>query len=249
MGTHLGSKTIGGADNAFKWYLHTNGINLASKPRISNGEGNDTGLVVGGNTIGVHNAGGFKTMFTGLATADRTVSFPDADGTVVLNDGSGVTDPSAFRAAAVARTVKKLQFDMQTSSVHPVQMGPFSFTPEASKTYCFKFIMRVQSPATNTGVKLMLHGPLVEFVTYSVNSPYAQSGHTHQYQATFDALDETINPSYFYEANAQGLFEISGIAKVASAPPAGNFRLTFASEVSGNQVGVLEGSTLIFEEV
>ena len=248
MGTSLASKTIGGGDQAFKWYLHTSGTALASTPRISNGNGDDSGLVVGINTVGIHNAGGFVTTFTGLATADRAVSFPDAAGTVVLGNGSGVTDSLAFRAAT-GRTVAKLASDSSSTSVTAAEIGSFSFAPSASKTYAFHLILRVDTAADTTAAVLRLLGPTVDFVTYRVTAPSGSAGVDHEYEASFDALNEAINPANFYEANAQGIFEIRGIVKLPSGTPASDFRLSLASEVDGTQVSVLEGSAMIFEEL
>ena len=249
MGTSLASKTIGGGDQAFKWYLHTSGTALASTPRICNGNGDDSGLVVGINTVGIHNAGGFVTTFTGLATADRAVSFPDAAGTVVLGDGSGVTDSLAFRAAT-GRTVAKLASDSSSTSVTAAEIGSFSFTPSASKTYSFHLILRVDTAATTTAAVLRLLGPTVDFVTYRVTAPSGSSaGVSHEYQATHDALDEDINPGNFYDASGQGIVKIEGIVKLPSGTPASNFRLSLASEDDGTQVSVLEGSAMIFEEI
>ena len=248
MGTSLASKTIGGGDQAFKWYLHTSGTGLASTPRISNGNGDDTGLVVGVNTVGIHNAGGFVTTFTGLATADRAVSFPDAAGTVVFGDGSGVTDSLAFRAAT-GRTVAKLASDSSSTSVTAAEIGSFSFTPSASKTYSFQLILRVDTAATSTAAVLRLLGPTVDFVTYRVTAPSGSAGVSHEYQATHDALNEDINPGNFYDASGQGIVQIQGIVKLPSGTPASNFRLSLASEVASSQVSVLEGSAMIFEEL
>ena len=248
MGTSLASKTIGGGDQAFKWYLHTSGTALASTPRISNGNGDDSGLVVGINTVGIHNAGGFVTTFTGLATADRAVSFPDAAGTVVLGDGSGVTDSLAFRAAT-GRTVTKLASDSSTTSNSAAEIGSFSFTPSASKTYAFHLILRVDTAATSTAAVLRLLGPTVDFVTYRVTAPSGSAGVDHEYQATHDALDEDINPGNFYDASGQGIVKIEGIVKLPSGTPASDFRLSLASEVDSSQVSVLEGSAMIFEEL
>lgn len=249
MGTSLASKTIGGGDQAFKWYLHTSGTALASTPRISNGNGDDTGLVVGVNTIGIHNSGGFVTTFTGLATADRAVSFPNAAGTVVLGDGSGVTDSLAFRAAT-GRTVAKLASDSSSTITTFAEIGSFSFTPEASKTYSFHLILRVQSAATTTAAKMRFLGPTVEFVTYRATAPRLSNGTADGlWEGTFDALNEDINPIHFYEANSQGIVEIFGIVKLPSGTPASDFRLSLASEVASSQVSVLEGSAMIFEEI
>jgi len=237
MGTSLASKTIGGGDQAFKWYLHTSGTALASTPRISNGNGDDSGLVVGINTVGIYNAGGFVTTFTGLATADRAVSFPDAAGTVLLDTTTG-------------RTVTKLASDSSSTITTFSEIGSFSFTPSASKTYSFKMILRVQSAASTTAAKIKFLGPSVDFVTYRVTAPRAPASGAGLWEGTFDALDEEINPLSFYDASGgQGIVEISGIVKLGSGSPTSQFRLSLASEVASDQVSVLEGSAMIFEEL
>jgi len=247
MGTSLASKTIGGGDQAFKWYLHTSGASLGGVTRISNGNGDDTGLLVSGTEIGIHN-GSAQTVLNGLATSAQSIDFPDASGSVVLGNGSGVTDSLAFRAAT-GRTVAKLASDSSSTSQTAAEIGSFSFTPGASKTYSFHLILRVQSAAVDTGLVLRLLGPTVDFVTYRINAPYTTLGADHEYEASFDALNEAINPANFYEANAQGIFEIRGIVKLPSGTPASNFRLSLASENDGIQVSVLEGSAMIFEEL
>tara|TARA_R110001592_G_scaffold359147_2_gene665014 strand:+ start:723 stop:1466 length:744 start_codon:yes stop_codon:yes gene_type:complete len=247
MGTSLASKTIGGGDQAFKWYLHTSGASLGGVTRISNGNGDDTGLLLSGSEIGIHN-GSAITIFNGLATSDRSIDFPDASGTVVLGNGSGVTDSLAFRAAT-GRTVAKLASDSSSTSLTAAEIGSFSFTPSASKTYSFHLILRVDTAATSTAAVLRLLGPTVDFVTYRVTAPSGAAGISHEYQATHDALDEAINPGAFYDASGQGIVQIQGIVKLPSGTPASNFRLSLASEVASSQVSVLEGSAMIFEQL
>ena len=96
---------------------------------------------------------------------------------------------------------------------------------------------------------LRLLGPTVDFVTYRVTAPSGAAGVVHDYQATHDALDEAINPAFFYDASGQGIVQIQGIVKLPSGTPASNFRLSLASENDGTQVSVLEGSAMIFEEL
>ncbi len=236
MGTSLASKTIGGGDQAFKWYLHTSGGNIGGATRICNGNGDDTGLLVSGSEIGIHN-GSATTIFNGLATTSRGIDFPDADGTVLLDTTTG-------------RTVAKLGSDSSSTSTTFSEIGSFSFTPSASKTYSFKIILRVQSAAGTTAAKMRFLGPTVDFVTYRVTAPRASASGAGFWEGTFDALDEEINPLNFYDSNGgQGIVEISGIVKLVSGAPTSQFRLSLASEVLNSEVKVLEGSAMIFEEL
>ena len=58
---------------------------------INPSSGSDQLILVGSN--------GFTSTISCNSTASRSISFPDASGTIVLGNGSGVTDAGAFRTA------------------------------------------------------------------------------------------------------------------------------------------------------
>jgi len=107
MGQNLANKQLGGADGTFRWILHTSGESLATGARISNGEGEDAGMTVYEDGIGINKGTqptlrlSYEAVQTFLKTQRKSIDQQ-------LNVGSGaalVIDDLGFQVAPSRRYV------------------------------------------------------------------------------------------------------------------------------------------------
>lgn len=90
MGTTLSGKKPGGTDATFKWLLHTASATLEDPRRVTTGNGLETALVIGTDTLGLVSADGHTaTLDAAELTADRSYSLPDHSGMLVVTGFGG----------------------------------------------------------------------------------------------------------------------------------------------------------------
>lgn len=136
MGLSLETKTPGGADEAFRWLLHSSGTSLATGFQVALGDGTDTPLYLGTGVIGVKNAGGYLTQLSSSATSNTSRDLAKVKEETIISLASATTN-STVTAAAVTGA---------------------SFQPEANSSYAVKFVLFAKSAATTTGVRLTVAG-------------------------------------------------------------------------------------------
>ena len=95
---------------------------------VSSSGGTFTGTVTinpasGSNQLQLVGAGGFTATLSANPTAARSISFPDAAGTLVVGNGSGITDPLAFRSAIGAGAVGTQVFTSATAATAMTYLG------------------------------------------------------------------------------------------------------------------------------
>jgi hypothetical protein len=136
MGQSLEFKSWGETDDAYTWVLHSSGTPLASGIRLSMGDGADTALFVGTETIGIYNAGGFRTELKSLATEDRVLNIANSAGLIY------------------PETVLVLSGDVNSSGVSAVAVTDLNFTPEFGARYEFMLFGVIRSASTSVGAKV-----------------------------------------------------------------------------------------------
>ena len=105
----------GAPDNSQNTLLHIYNQTLNSGARVAQGDGTGTGLFLLPGAIGIHNTYGNSLTINSNAVQNRSVSFPDGNGSLVLGDGTGVSNVSDFREA-LDEQHKVLAADFTTTS-------------------------------------------------------------------------------------------------------------------------------------
>jgi len=234
MITSLANKVVGPPDNTFTWMLHTSGENpqlFTTGVHIGTGNAQATGLVLWDESLGIHN-GNFTTKFLCLATADREIELPDAAGRVVLGDGAGITDVTAFRGVlGSASTV--LAVTETNSTLVPANVAGLSFAVAGAGVYRFKYFLRMQTSNASTGARVELDGPAVDHVHYIIErdgqKEWADAWGGQMEWGGFPAQDQDI------------LVIIEGVAKITAA---GTVNVRFWSEDDAIPVRVMSGSVV-----
>lgn len=238
MTTHtIIGTTKGAPDNSQERLLHLYNQTLATGARAAQGEGTGLGLVLWENAIGVINVGGFVAKFETAATAARTLTLPDASGTVVLGDGTGVTNASAFRASLGESRVL-LASDFATTSDTPQAVTGFTLALEASKTYHLRAVLRVESASSGNGIRPRLTGPAASLSYLTAIARRSNADHP------LRAFDEDANFTNMAATDQPEIITIEGILATNGTAPASDLGLSVKSENNGTEVTVLAGSLL-----
>lgn len=250
MGTALHDLTINDPDESIESILHIHGTTFATGSTVSLGSGTDTALVLWADGVGVRNAAGtFKhKIVSSSASSDKTLTLPNATGTMVLGAGEGITDAAAFRQA-LGETVVTLAADHEEASDTLATVGSFSFTPVASGIYAFEFYLMVETATAGTAFKLALLGPTVTHVSYHVRTSRGAAVGFDQFndQGAND-FGVTHNPDVLPIANKPILCRVSGMMVLPVGAPA-PVQVQFASEVNTETVTLLAGSSMIFKKL
>jgi hypothetical protein len=241
MATSLTGLTPGAPDNTYQNLLHSVGETRATGAQAAWGDGTASALVLWESGIGVKSAGGFTSRINTDATAARTITLPDAAGTVVLGDSTGITDPGAFRTG-LRMLSTKLAADATNSTNVAASVAGFTVSGlAASKSYHVKMILRAQSAASGTGMRMKITGPAeTESFVYHVQTP----------QQFFygSALETDILNSVFIGANVDELILIEGLLVTTGAAPTSPVGLQIWSETDTVAVTLKAGSLITLTE-
>lgn len=235
-------ETKGAPDNSQNTLLHLYGQTLATGARAAQGDGTGTGLVVWEHAIGVVNVGGFVAKIETSATAARTHTLPDASGTVVLGNGTGVTDASAFKAA-LGETRVRLAADFATTADTPQAVTGFTLALESSTTYHMRAVLRVESASSATGIRPRLTGPAASL---SYLTAIARRSNE---DFPLRAFDEDANFGEMEATDQPEILTIEGIIATNATTPASDLGISVKSESNGTEVTVLAGSMMTLTKI
>jgi hypothetical protein len=242
MATSLTGLTPGAPDNTYQDLLHTVAETRATGAQAAWGDGTASALILWETGIGVKSAGGFVSRINTDATAARTLTLPDAAGTLVLGDGTGITNTVDFRAGAGMLSAK---LGVDTANATTVAAAVAGFTVgslKASTTYHFKMVLRAQSAAAATGMRMKITGPAeTESVIYHWRD------HSNQF-FTGAAFGTEIPSAGFFGANVDELILIEGLLVTTGAAPTSPVGLQIWSETDTVAVTLKAGSLLTLTE-
>lgn len=249
MATNLAGQQLGGVDQANQWLLHTSGTALASGAQVGDGAGNDSGLVLGTNWIGIAGSGGFRATLTFTGGANRTLNLPDGGTGLVANDGTGVT--KADFLAALGITQKVTTSDITNATTTGVAVTELNFTPAASGVYRFEYLLVVQSTATGTLVDLDLTGP--------AETSHVVGGVTHFRPGTvstdrisehgFKAFPAAFDDNTMTTADESELIRITGHLIMSGSAATSPLALQLRASNASATVKILTGSALRIEKL
>lgn len=233
---NLFDKTFGGTDEAFKVILTKPTITdtLSSGYQIEDGEGTTLPIKFGTSGFGPVNGAGKVSMFSTEATVDRPVGFADAPGKVS------------------PELIAVLASDVTNSTTTPSAISSFGFPIEASSTYKFEIVLRVQSASVNTGYQFQITGPTsqISFVFYEVEYMTGDTlAISNVKRQTIRALSTNIAAIEAPAANLDYFVRVRGILKTTSSTPVGDIGISYQSEVGASQVMTREGSHIIFKKL
>lgn len=234
--------TKGSPDDSQNTLAHFYQQTLATGARMALGDGTGLGLVVWANAIGVENAGGFAAKIETAATAARTMTLPDASGTVVLGDGTGVTDAGAFKAVLGTRTVR-LASDFATDQTTAQAVTGFTLSLEASTVYHVKAVFRAQSDATNVGLRPLFTGPAASLGYLNLIARKRSE------QFTISGFDASADFAGFAAIDTPEIITIEGVLSINSTTPASDLGVSIKSEASSNEVTLLADSFLTLTKI
>ena len=242
MATSLTGLTPGAPDNTYQNLLHTVGETRATGAQAAWGDGTASALVLWESGIGVKSAGGFTSRINTDATAARTLTLPDATGTVVLGDSTGITDPGAFRTG-LRMLSTKLAADATNSTNVAASVAGFTVSGlAASKSYHFKMVLRAQSAASATGMRMKITGPAeTASVTYHVQTATGAF-----FKAS--AFEVEIAHSAFVADDTDDLISIEGLLVTTGSTPTSSLGLQIYSETPTVAVTLKAGSLMTLTE-
>lgn len=229
--------TKGSPDDSQNTLAHFYQQTLATGARMAQGDGTGLGLVVWANAIGVENAAGFAAKIETAATAARTLTLPDAAGTVVLGNGAGITSAEDFNAALGTRTAR-LSSDFTTDQTTAQAVTGFTLSLEASTTYHVKAVFRAQSDAINVGLRPLFTGPAASLGYLNLISRKGAE------QFTISGFDASADFQGFAAVDTPEIITIEGILSINSTTPASDLGVSIKSETNPNEVTLLTGSIL-----
>lgn len=237
----LSGKYAGLPDYTFKDLLHFHGGAAAygtTGAQMFSGDGRSTGLVFGATFIGINN-GTQTTRLETLATAYQTITFPNASGTLMLGDGTGLSDPVGFKDKLGVKVIQ-LAETTTTSSSQALEVPGFSFVPARDSTYRVEMYLRVQSASDTVPVRMWLNGPWwVDFILLQFDDTAVR----------FKSILENSAigmTSGNIEVDTDKLIKVTGIFKTSDVPsPMTAVSLNLRSEVNGTEVRLMKGSTII----
>lgn len=244
MAKNLAEFTLGGTDQGNQWMLHTSGAALAGGIQIGLGDGDDTGLVVGPNWIGIQGISARASLtFTG--NTNRTFILPSSGGALISDDGNGV-DPIPFRAA-LGETVKitTLAVSDATAEAEAEAVTQLSFTPVAGAIYRFEYLLIAQTAATDTKIALDLIAPTnaASLVGQATQSRSGIVNNERVWTQSFSESPANISSFGFDVADTSTLITLSGIL-VMGLVDGGDLSLSIRSSNTGAAVSIQPGSVL-----
>ncbi len=249
MATNLSGQQLGGVDQANQWFLHTSGTALASGARIGDGAGNDSGLALGPNWIGVEGSGGFRATLTFTGGANRTLNLPDGGTGLVANNGEGVT--KADFLAALGITQKVTTSDVTNATTSAVDVTELNFTPAASGVYRFEFLLRVESTNTGTDVQIDLEGPaeadeVVGGFEFFRGSSVSENNLETQ---AISGVPAAFDGATMDAADTGQLVKVSGLLVMGSSAATSPLKVRLTAENVSGTVKVMTGSALVIEKL
>ena len=218
-----GDATLGGALNL------TGGANIG-------GAINASGTISTG-------AGANKTTLTSSATVPRAITFPDANGVVMLQ-GSPITLPRTV----ISLATRKMKTDVLQSNGIITEMG---FTPLPNSVYTFEAYFIYQSTSTTCGISLNLNfgGYPVCAGAAAVADPAgtvvyvgadASPGGNEWLNLVATVGVPLANTVYFIRAS--GFYKTSAAVQVP-------VNVAFNPEINGTQVSLEIGSMIIHDKI
>lgn len=249
MATNLAGQQLGGVDQANQWLLHTSGTALASGATVGDGAGNDSGLVLGTNWVGINGSGGFRATLTFTGAANRTLNLPDGGTGLVANNGTGVT--KADFLAALGLTQKVTTSDVTNATTTGVAVTELNFTPAASGVYRFEFMLLVQSTNTGTNVDLDLTGP--------AETAQVAGGVTHFRPGTvstdrlsehgFEGFPAAFDDNAMTTADTTELIKLEGVLVMSGSAATSPLALQLRASNASATVKILTGSAVRIEKL
>jgi hypothetical protein len=210
----------------FAYYLQTGGGTLATGYTVGHGDGTETKLWLDSAGIGVKSAGGYVSKIASLATAIRSTSLADADGTL-------------FPAITA-----KLAADFPTTSTTAVDVTSFSLALATSSVYEFEAMLLVKSSLSTVSPRFALLGPSAQtsWIYYEAVGANVTAGQATAFGTAWNnAANTPGNDVPFYIA-------LRGACKTSASIPATLVSLQLWAEAAGT-VTLLAGSTLKFRKV
>lgn len=249
MGENLGTKQLGGTDQAFAWFLHTSGVAVAGGARIADGGGNDTGLVVGSNWIGIHGSGGFQATLTYGGGANITLALPTMGTALVSNTGNGVTKADFLASLGIVHKV--VTADVTNATTSAVDVSELDFTPAADGVYRFEYLIRIQSTNTGTDVNLDILGPAQtdEVVAGKVLYTGSAEGTGNVYSQMFNSFPAALNGATLAVADAGQLVMITGLLKMTASAATSDLALKLRAGNTSGTAKIMAGSSLRIEKL
>ena len=232
----------GAPDNSQNTLLHIYNQTLNSGARVAQGDGTGTGLFLLPGAIGIHNTYGNSLTLQSNAVQNRTISFPDGNGSIVLGDGTGVTNVSDFREA-LDEQHKVLAADFTTTSDTPQAVTGFTLPLEASSTYHLKAVLRVEAVDKSHCLQPRLTGPTssLSYLTAKVSA--------NNEVLNLNAFDVDANFATFAVDATPEIMTIDGILTTNSTNPGSQLGLSIKSGHAAHQVEILAGSLLSLKKV
>lgn len=249
MAINLAGQQLGGVDQANQWLLHTSGTALASGARVGDGAGNDSGLVLGPNWIGVAGSGGFQATLTFTGGSNRTLTLPDGGTSLVANDGTGVT--KADFLAKLGITHKVTTSDITNATTTAVAITELNFTPAASGVYRFEFLLVVQSTATGTDVNLDLLGPAEADHVVGALLHMTPGGESTDRvsERGFQAVPATLDGMTMTTAETSELVKVTGHLVMSGSAATTPLAVRLRAENTSGTVKVLTGSAVHIQKL
>jgi hypothetical protein len=249
MGDNLATKQLGGTDQANQDLLHTSGTALASGARIADGGGNDSGLVLGTNWIGIHGSGGFQATLTYSHSANLSFALPTAGTALVSNTGNGVTKADFLEALGIEQKV--VSADVTNATTSAVAVTDLDWTPAVDGIYRLEWLLRVQTTNVSTEVDLDIDGPAeADEVVGSVEFSRAVTlANNQEEQAGFNAFPSAIDGAALAAVDTGQLIKITALLVMSSSTPTDDVELKLRASNTSGTVKIMEGSVLRIEKL
>jgi hypothetical protein len=201
---------------------------LSSGIRVQFGDGTATPLFIGPSGIGTFSTGGYRHEFRSTATANRVVTFSDADGLVV----------------PVSRAL--LANDVTSSVTSQAAVSGFSVPVAASGKYQFEMMLLVSSAAATTGFQFAVTGPSeIDFTTYEISQftgTTLTTGNIRSQMLT--SFGSAVANADAPAANTVFIIRVRGYLQTNGSSPSAPLGLTIASEVNASVVTLKAGSEI-----
>lgn len=249
MGDNLATKQLGGTDQANQDLLHTSGTALASGARIADGGGNDSGLVLGTNWIGIHGSGGFQATLTYSHSANLSFALPTAGTALVSNTGNGVTKADFLEALGIVQKV--VSADVTNATTTAVAVTDLDWTPAVDGIYRLEWLLRVQTTNVATDVEFDIEGPAeIDEIVGGVEFEGATTlANNQQDQAGFNALPAAINGATLDAIDTGQLVTITALVVMTSSTPSDAIELKLRASNTSGTAKIMTGSALRVEKL
>jgi len=229
MATDLATKTPGGTDDTYQWLLHTSGTAISAGAQIGDGAGNDSGLKLHSDKIGIVGATNTATLgYTG--TTDRAITLPDYDGELDMS------------------SVVRLASNASVNSTTLSTIASFAFTPEASTYYTFDIRLLIASNNSSYGVKVALTGPTAQTSRIAYGIGLTDSSNIMDFEGC-RAFGTTISNTTWTGSGHIHYAKIEGIFITTGTTPASDVEVQIANESASGTTTVYAGSSMRFNRV